>query len=175
MSPGTRPPNGARDDGARALDRLAEAGQAIVAGVEANLPGWVSHQVERILAAWGRCDATTQAQAMAAAETAGTRAATRVSAALRDLFAQDPSQQMLTPLEIVRTAVREPTEVLAGVGIPPVVREDFDVSSWPDDIYGLVPRALSDLQFTQGNDWDLGPLQLVWGHALAAVRRPRST
>ncbi len=159
---------------ARALVRLDEAGQAIVAGVEAELPWWVLRQVERILQAWGRCDADGRDRARAEATVAGLRASERVVAALRDLFARDPSEQTVTPLQIVRTAVREPTEVLSRLGVPPVVRNAFDVRSWPDDVYCLVPRALSDLQCTEGNDWDLGPLQLIWGHALATVLQARS-
>ena len=59
----------------------------------------------------------------------------------------------MTPLEIVRTAVREPSEVLERAGVPAVVRDAFDEQAWPDDRYGLVPRTLGDL-----GDADLGPL-----------------
>ena len=37
--------------------RLAEASDAIVEGVERELPGWVQRQVAFILDAWGRLDA----------------------------------------------------------------------------------------------------------------------
>jgi hypothetical protein len=63
----------------------------------------------------------------------------------------------------VRTAVREPSVVLADVGIPPVVRDEFEEHSFPDDRYGLAPRTFADL------DEQLGPMQLVWGVAKAAV------
>jgi hypothetical protein len=162
------------DEEARALERLEVAGAAIVAGVEAELPAWVLHQVERILEAWGRCDATERARARADAEVAGIRATERVVGALRELFARDPARQRVTPLEIVRTAIREPTAVLTELGVAAVVRDDFEVRAWPHDPYGLVPRALSDLQCTEGSDRDLGTLQLVWGHALATVLRARS-
>jgi hypothetical protein len=72
-------------------------------------------------------------------------------------------------LEVVRTAVREPTGVLERAGVPPVVRDTFDERSWPDDRYGLVPRTLGDL-----GDPDLGPLQLAWGLAKAKVLRARA-
>jgi len=100
-----------------ALVRLREAGDAIVGGVGAQLQAWVAAKVDRILDAWGRADDATRARAEADAVTAGTRASMRVTAELRDLFALDPAEQRVTPLEIVRSAVREPTEILiAGRG-----------------------------------------------------------
>jgi hypothetical protein len=89
-----------------------------------------------------------------------------VSAALADLFAAAAIQQTATPLEIVRTAYREPTALLVALGVPAVVRDEFDERAWPDDRYGLVPRSLGDL----GDD-ELAPLHLAWGIAKAAVIR----
>ena len=89
--------------------------------------------------------------------------------ALRALFALDPRDQHSTPLEIVRTAVQEPTEVLRAAGVAEVERDDFDVRAFPDDRYNLVPRTLGDL-----GDPELGPLQLEWGLAKVAVLRSRS-
>jgi len=71
-------------------------------------------------------------------------------------------------LEIVRTAVREPTDVLRAAGVPPVMRDAFDERAWPDDRYGLTPSTLGDL-----GDPDLAPLQLAWGLAKAKVLRAR--
>src|SRR5437899_8518135 len=99
---------------------LAEAGDAIVAGVERELPAWVRGQVERILDAWGRIGGSERREAERAAAVAGDAAAHRVVAALRALFATDVSEQRATPLEIVRTAYREPMAVLAAAGVPPV-------------------------------------------------------
>ena len=95
---------------------------------------------------------------------------TRVVARLRELFADDPAAQTATPLEIVRSAYREPTAVLEVAAIPPVERDAFDERAWPDDRYGLVPRTLGDL-----GDPDLAPLMLAWGMAKAAVLRGRAT
>ena len=78
---------------------------------------------------------------------------------LRALFALDPEAQRPTPLEIVRSAYREPTAVLAAAGIPPVERDEFAERAWPDDTYGLVVHGLGDL-----GDEDLAPLQMAWGH-----------
>ena len=100
---------------------------------------------------------------------AGRAAAARVTGELRALFALDAAEQRMTPLEIVRTTVREPSEVLERAGLPPVVRDAFDEQAWPDDRYGLVPRTLGDLGET-----DLGPLQLAWGLAKTKVLRARA-
>lgn len=158
----------ASDDEARALARLDEAGTAIVAGVEAQVPAWVESQVRRLLDAWGGASADVRDRADAESASAGAAAADRVVAELCALFALDPEEQGATPLEIVRSAYREPTAVLQAAGVPPVVRDGFDERAWPDDVYGLVPRTLGDL-----GDPDLAPLHLAWGMAKAAVLRAR--
>jgi hypothetical protein len=158
----------APEDEALALWRLEETGAAIVAGVERQVPGWVQAQVDRLLDAWGRAPAETRARAEAQSAEAGTAAARRIVDELRALFALDPTQQQATPLEIVRTAYREPAAVLAAAGVPPIVRDEFDERAWPDDVYGLVPRTLGDL-----GDPDLAPLHLAWGMAKATVIRAR--
>jgi hypothetical protein len=158
----------AREDAARALARLDETGAAIVAGVERQVPGWARAQVERLLDAWGRAPADARVRAEAQSAEAGAAAARRIVAELRALFAVDPAQQQATPLEVVRTAYREPTVVLAAAGVPPIVRDEFDERAWPDDDYGLVPRTLGDL-----GDPELAPLHLAWGMAKATVIRAR--
>jgi hypothetical protein len=156
------------DDEARGLRLLAEAGDAIVAGVERELPGWVRREVGRILDAWGRTVPEARARAERDAVTAGDAATTRVVGELQALLATDPSAQAATPLEIVRRAYREPTAVLETAGVPPVERDEFDERAWPDDHYGLVIATLGDL----GDD-DLAPLHFAWGMAKAAVLRAR--
>jgi hypothetical protein len=166
----TGPPDDARDPSreADALRLLAEAGDAIVEGVERELPSWAVRGVVRILDAWGRIDPPTRVQADRDAEAAGAAACTRVVGELRVLFAIDAEQQRATPLQVVRTAHREPTALLESLGIPHVVRDEFDERSWPDDVYGLVPHTLGDL-----GDPDLGPLHLAWGMAKTGVLRAR--
>jgi hypothetical protein len=87
---------------------------------------------------------------------------------LRALLDRDPADQRSTPLEIVRRAYREPTEVLAAAGVPPVERDEFAERAWPDDTYGLVVHGLGDL-----GDEDLAPLQMAWGLAKTKVLRAR--
>ena len=158
----------AREDEARALARLDETGAAIVAGVQRQVPGWAQAQVERLLDAWGRAPADARVRAEAQSAEAGAAAARRIVVELRALFSVDPVQQQATPLEVVRTAYREPTAVLAAAGVPPIVRDEFDERAWPDDVYGLVPRTLGDL-----GDPELAPLHLAWGMAKATVIRAR--
>ena len=158
-----------KGDEALAARRLAEASDAIVAGVDRELPGWTRREVTRILDAWGRLDPGTRADVERAAVEAGDAVAARVTARLRELLAADAAAQTATPLEVVRTAYREPTAILEAAGIPPVERDGFDERAWPDDRYGLVPRTLGDL-----GDPDLAPLTLAWGMAKAAVLRARA-
>jgi hypothetical protein len=129
----------------------------------------VVREIDRIVDAWGRLDEARSATTRGAAGPAGQAAAERVGGELRAMFERDPAEQTSTPLQIVRSAYREPTAVLAGAGIPPVERDAFHERAWPDDDYGLVPEHLADL-----GDEDLGPLLLAWGLAKAAVLRARA-
>jgi hypothetical protein len=150
-------------------DRLAQAGAAIVSGVERCGPAWVVASVVRLLDAWGRLDAQERAAAVATAGSAGAPATARVVEQLRQLFARDPAEQRATPLQIVRNLVAAPTAVLRDAGVPGVVRDAFEARAFPDDEYDLAPRTLGDL-----GDPDLGPLLLAWGLAKAAVLRARA-
>ena len=158
------------DDEQRGLALLQEATDAILAGVERELPGWVERSVAHILDAWGRTAPDARERAEHDARDAGAAATARIVVELRALFALDPEDQRATPLELVRGAYREPTAVLAAAGIPPVERDEFAERAWPDDTYGLVVHGLGDL----GDD-DLAPLQMAWGLAKAKVLRARRT
>ena len=136
--------------------------------VPGQAPGWVVANVARIIEAWGRFDADQGARLMAEAEQLASGVAVRVASELRNLFATDVEAQRSTPLQIVRSAYREPTALLARQGIPGVVRDAFDERVAPDDHYDLSPRALGDL-----GDPDLGPALLAWGMAKARLVRSR--
>ena len=155
-------------DEAAALQRLDEASVAMIEGVGRALPAWATRSADFLLSAWGGLDADRRREVVAAAGDAGERAARRVAGKLRDLLALDPAEQRATPLEIIRSAVAEPTEVLAGAGMPDVVRDPFEERAWPDDRFGLVPRTLRDL------DPDLAAIHFAWGVAKAAVLRARA-
>jgi hypothetical protein len=144
-------------------------GDEIVAGVQRTLGPWLISCVVRILEAWGRCSPDVEARALATAEREAPAVAERIAESLRRLFAQDPSEQTRTPLEVVRTAIEDPTRILVDAGVPPVERDAFEERTWPEDRYELLPRTLADL-----GDPELGPLQLAWGLAKAGVLRARA-
>ncbi|HEV7864303.1 MAG TPA: hypothetical protein VGR20_16465 [Acidimicrobiia bacterium] len=154
-------------DEAAALGLLEEASAALVSGVGQALPAWAARSVDGLLGDWGRLDADRRREVVAEARTAGERAARRVAGELAELLAVDPAEQRATPLEVIRTAVVEPTAVLAAAGMPDVVRDEFDERSWPEDRFGLVPRTVKAL------DEDLAAVHFAWGVAKAAVLRAR--
>ena len=157
------------DDGAVAPARaLKEASGALLEGVGRAIPPWAARSADGLLRAWGRLDPGRRREVVEQARGAGEAAARRVAGELAGLLALDPAEQRATPLEIIRTAVVEPTAVLAEAGLPDVVRDPFDERSWPDDRFGLVPRTLKDL------DPDLAAVHFAWGMAKAAVLRARA-
>ena len=83
----------AEGDDVRAAQRLGEASDLIVEGVERELGGWVERQVAFILDAWGRLDPDARAEADRAAHRAGRDATARVVTRLRELFARDAREK----------------------------------------------------------------------------------
>lgn len=154
-------------DEATALVLLGEASAALIEGVRTALPAWAARSADFLLSAWDGLDAARRGEVRSAAREAGERAAERIAGELAELLALDPAEQRATPAEIIRSAVAEPTEVLAAAGMPDVVRDPFDERAWPDDRFGLVPRTLRDL------DPDLAAVHFAWGIAKAAVLRAR--
>jgi hypothetical protein len=115
----------------------------------------------RVLDAWGqRAHRPAIDRRVQLAADAGARRAARELGAL---LATDALEQRVTPLQIVRRATTEVTAVLADAGVPAVARDEQEERVAPDDRYDLAPRAFADL------DAALGPVQLVWGAAKAAV------
>jgi hypothetical protein len=143
------------------LDQYATA---LADAIEAALPGWVVSCVERVVVAWsGSCSK----QVAAASREVGDRAAEDVGSEVRRLLATDVDEQWTTPLEIVRSAVRYPTAILAELGVPPVERDEFSIRRFPDDMYGLAPASLADV------DPDLAEPAIVWGAAKAFEHKRR--
>ncbi len=119
-----------------------------------------------MLDAWDRLGPEQRAAVDTRLQGAVGAATRRVGVELAALVATAPAAQRSTPLEVVRTAVREPTVVLAEAGVGAVARDEFEERSFPDDPYGLTPRTFADL----GDD-SLGPLHLVWGLAKTQALR----
>jgi hypothetical protein len=147
---------------------MVEGERALVDGVERLGAAWVLRAVTAIVEAYGRLDAATRAQTLAAARPAGDAAARRVASELRALFDLDPADQRVTPLEIIRSLRREATAVLQGAGIPEVERDTYDSRAFPDDIYGIVPKSVAEL-----GDEALGGALLAWGIGKAKMLRDR--
>jgi hypothetical protein len=108
-----------------------------------------------------------RAAVTAEAEEAGRRAAADVATRLQALLSADVDVQSTTPLEIVRRAVVYPTGVLLRAGVPPVVRDAFDESRFPDDAYGLTPASLAAV------DESLTDPARAWGAAKAMAHKAR--
>ena len=143
------------------VDDVAER---LAAAVEGTLPSWVERSVRGRLHDWtGGADPEVMAQAVAA----GDRAAAEVGVELRLLLAADVDEQWTNPLAILRGAVRYPAEVLRRAGVPPIVRDEYDERHFPDDDYGLVPRAFADV------DPSLADLGVAWGAAKAHAHLAR--
>jgi predicted deacetylase len=140
----------------------------VIDGVRRHLPGYLVASAGRVADAWG-VSGSARTTLDGDLERAAATATDRVTAELGTLFALDPAAQHATPLELVRGAVREPTEALRAAGVGAVVRDEFDERHHPGDVYDLAPRAVGDL-----GDPDLGPELLAWGLAKARVLRARA-
>lgn len=149
------------DDPAAAVQAYAGA---LADGLDAALPSWVVASVNRIMNAWA---GGVPAEVARAAESAGARAASEIGPAVRDLLRADIDDQRTTPLSLVRSAVRYPTEVLRAAGVPPVERDTFAEAAFPDDSYDLAPASFADL------DPQLGELAVRWGAAKAFEHKRR--
>ena len=121
--------------------------------------------MQRILSAWqaGAPDPAV----LDAAQEAGRRAAVEVGAEVRALVGADIDDQRTTPLALLRSAVRYPTQVLSDAGVAPVERDPVQVRLLPDDLYDLSPASFADV------DPALAEPGLVWGAAKAFAHRRR--
>lgn len=139
------------------IGTVDDAAELLADGAVAALPGWV----ERCVAEACERVGVAAADFSAAAHAAGMRCAAEIGPPLRDLLATDVDEQRTTPLSVLRSAVRFPTQVLADAGVPVPERDDFDASRFPDDPYGLTPASFADI------DPDLGLIGIAWGAAKA--------
>ncbi len=144
--------------------RFAEIGLELLAAVDAVVEGWVRRSVlDRCAAAGVEVDE----HASAAIEVAAGRCRADVAARLERLLATDVDEQSITPLQILRAAVRHPTAVLVELGVAPVQRDDFERSAFPEDLYRLGPAT-----FAEVDDSLTGPA-IAWGAAKAHVHLAR--
>lgn len=152
----------AADDEATLARYAAELADAI----DAALPGWVSRSVRRVAEAQGVPLSDVDAAADAV-RSAGEAARADGGARVRALLAEDVDRQAGSPLAVLRSLVRYPTEVLRSLGARPVPRDEFQVRAFPDDVYDLSPASFADV------DPALHDPGMTWGAAKAYVHLAR--
>ena len=143
---------------------VAARAQALAQAIDAVLPAWVERSVARLLVAHaGDADPATMAEARAAGQAARAELGPRLHA----LLEADVDAQRGNPLALLRQAVAYPTAVLRRAGVPPVVRDDFAETHFPDDVYDLAPASFADV------DPSLHEPGLEWGAAKAWAHKQR--
>lgn len=143
---------------------LAGYAAALADAVDDALPRWVDRCVRSVAAGQGLELSDDVERRIAAAATA---ARADGAARLRGLLATDIDAQAGSPLAILRSLVRYPTEVLQTAGAQPVARDEFQVRAFPSDIYDLSPASFADV------DPALHEPGLAWGAAKAYVHLSR--
>jgi hypothetical protein len=140
--------------------RLRAYARDLADALDAALEGWVVRCIEeRCRGAGIVVDPAVHERAVAA----GAELRARHAPELRALLEADIDDQATNPLALLRRWVDGPTRVLRDLGVPPVPRDDFDTSSFPDDDYGLSPHNFDDV------DPALHEPGLLWGAAKAYV------
>ncbi len=139
---------------------LARYASDLADGIAAALGPWVVRSVVEVADRW-RSGAGVDL--VIPAEQAAGVAIEEVVPMVRDLLTADVDAQASSPLAVVRLAVRYPTQVLADAGVPTQPRDEFAERNFPEDVYGLAPASLADL------DPELQRAGLVWGAAKAHV------
>jgi hypothetical protein len=143
---------------------LAQHASTLAARIEQAIPGWIDRSVRRVLADQGiAADDVVAARIADAGRAAGIDGGRRV----RALLSTDIDAQAGNPLAVLRSLVPHATAVLDAAGARPVIRDEFSVRSFPDDVYDLSPASFADV------DPALHEPGLVWGAAKAHVHLAR--
>lgn len=132
----------------------------LIDAIDKVVEGWLVRVAETVFV--GRNGVLTgdfRRAAQAAAREGATWTMTKLHAALE----VDVDAQRVNPLQILRDAVRFPTEVLLAAGIPTLQRDEFDVKINPDDVYGIGPVHWNDV------DESLTEPGIIWGAAKAST------
>jgi hypothetical protein len=150
---------------------LARLGDELADAVIGEIPDWISGAIETLVTQWVRSGggppSVDEPELKQMAKHAGEQAALAVAGPLRELLGADVDQQWTTPLALVRPLVAFATDVLDKAGVPGVRRDEFQVSRFPEDEYGLTPASLAAL------GEEVAGLALVWGAAKALAHRQR--
>jgi hypothetical protein len=68
---------------------------------------------------------------------------------------------------VIRKAVSFPTKVLRNNNVPEVIRDEFAIRNFPEDVYDLSPASFGDL------NEELQELGIAWGAAKAHTHLER--
>lgn len=129
---------------------------------------WIVESVRRIVDAWGALgDGPERDIFFERVEALSRDVAAEVEAALTAFADSDVDAQATTPVSVLRVAVSAPTALLREIGVPPLRRDRFSEARFPEDIYGLMPSSLKEV------DPSLGEVAVVWGAAKAMAHRRR--
>ena len=132
----------------------------LIDAIDKVVEGWLVRVAETVFVAGnGVLTGDFRRAAQAAAREGATWTMTKLHAALE----VDVDAQRVNPLQILRDAVRFPTEVLLAAGIPTLQRDEFDVKINPDDVYGIGPAHWNDV------DESLTEPGIIWGAAKAST------
>jgi hypothetical protein len=146
------------------MAQVDDYAKALADGIDASLPTWVVGAVMTVMTAWA---GSVAPEVELAAEEAAQRARTEIGGAIRRLLEADIDEQRTTPLALLRTAVRYPTEVLEAAGVPGLERDRFAEEAFPDDMYDLSPARFADI------DPALAEVGLAWGASKAFAHKQR--
>lgn len=129
------------------------------------VPGWIERvMTARIVEQRGEVTDDVRRTISLAGESVSACARARLS----QLLATDVDAQSTNPLSVLRGCTAGATQTLRSLGIPEVVRDQFERSSMPDDVYALGPltwRDLSDEVHDAGITWG------AWKAATVLSRR----
>ncbi|MCU0260408.1 MAG: hypothetical protein MUE78_05265 [Ilumatobacteraceae bacterium] len=128
------------------------------------VPVWLERCVTATAA---RIDGTVSPQLRADAVDMAAAVAPVVTDRLRQLLSTDVDEQRANPLQVLRSSVAAPTDVLRRHGVATVERDEFARRSFPDDVYGLAPASWGDV------DPALVEPGVGWGAWKAATVRHR--
>ncbi|MBU6242059.1 MAG: hypothetical protein KJS66_09755 [Acidobacteria bacterium] len=132
----------------------------LIDAIDKVVEGWLVRVAETVFVAGnGALTGDFRRAAQAAARDGATWTMTK----LHDALEVDVDAQRVNPLQILRDAVRFPTELLVAAGIPAPQRDEFDVKINPDDVYGIGPAHWNDI------DESLTEPGIIWGAAKAST------
>jgi hypothetical protein len=106
------------------------------------VPAWISSRVSEI--ASSSCDVRSVEFTSALAEVVE-KTFQEVSKNLFSLLATDVDAQQSNPLHILRTSTTSATQMLQGLRVPEVQRDEYEVRAMPDDVFAIGPLTWRDL------------------------------